>query len=95
MDKRVKIAKAVVFILTSLIIIGTVLLFYIIANDRSVKERKFADNINLKQEIGSEIKDFKVNQNNLYIHIKNGLDNEKILIIDAKKGNIATEIVLH
>lgn len=95
MDKRLKIAKAIVFIFTSLIIIGTLFLFRTIAKQEAESSIIKFSNINLEQPVGSEIQSFKIKDKDLYIHIKNGLDNEKLLLVDIPSGKIKTEISLH
>ena len=80
MDK-LKLIKSIVFFITFLLVIGSLsllgILYKKITQTSSIKETE----LNLQQEIGSEISSFAVEDGNIYILIRNGSQSDKIMII--------------
>ncbi len=84
MDK-LKLIKSVVVILTFLLVFGILTALGSIYKKVSAPAKEI-ENIDLKQPTGSSIEDFKVENGKLYLLVKYGGENDRILIIEPGKA---------
>lgn len=89
---KLKLVKILVFILTFLLIFGSLIaLTAVFKHSRPIA---MAENIYLNEPAGSSIADFKEKNKNLYILIKDGGTDDRIIIIDKKSSKIVSKINL-
>ena len=91
MDK-LKIIKSVVVVLTFLLVFGILTALGSIYKKISAPAKEI-ENVNLQQPTGSSIEDFKVENGKLYLLVKYGGENDRILIIEP--GKKAAEIKIN
>ncbi len=94
MDK-LKIVKSIVFILTFLLIFGTVLLLGQIYKKTRSSSSDVANHFYLRQPEGSSIADYKTDNGNLILLIKNGGMADRIIIFNPETGQKETTIHLN
>ncbi len=80
MDK-LKLIKSIVFFITFLLVIGSISLLGILYQKTTQQKSNTQTRLNLKQEIGSEISSFSVENGNIYLLIRGGSQSDKIMII--------------
>lgn len=85
MDK-LKLIKSIVFILTFLLILGSFSLIMLIFKKSPQFSENLEQNIKLEQPYGSYIKDFKIENENLYILTSGGGLEDRIVIFNTTKG---------
>lgn len=94
MDK-LKLVKAAVFILTLLLILGTMLvLTKLYSRTRQIKNAP-ATIHSLEQPAGSKIKQMLANGGNIYILITDGGQPDRILALDPATAKTSTTINLY
>lgn len=91
MDK-LKIVKLIVFLLTFLLIFGIIVAGGTIY--KKVSRKKPEANISLNQPKGSYIADYKINEDLVYILIKGGKNEDRILIVSQSSPDKQTTITL-
>ena len=91
MDK-LKFVKLVVFVITFLLIFGTMLLLTRLYKKGNVK--KWPEVVSLGQPEGSVIKKITDANRYLYMHIAEGGKSDRVVVIDAEKGKIISTIVM-
>ncbi len=89
MDK-LKFIKTVVFIITFLLIFGTLLLLTKLY--QKIGKSLLPAEISLQQPAGSTIKTFSENGGRLYIQIEFGGKPDRIIILNAQNGKILSTI---
>ena len=80
MDK-LKLIKTIVFFITFLLVIGTISLLGIIYKKTSDKHDLASTDINLHQDLGSEISSFRGENGTIYLLIKGASQSDKLIII--------------
>lgn len=95
MDK-LKIIKIVVFVMTFLLIFGTLYAFGLIYKQTTHKSSPAqATSINLNQTKGSYIAALSSNGNELYLLIKGGGLSDRIISFDTKNQSIVSTLTLN
>jgi len=92
--KSLKIIKAIVFVLTVAIFFTFGLVVYKLSTSSSKDISKEIKKLELNQPAGSEIENIKIEDNILFIHVKNGGLKERVIVIDSKENKIKSEIIL-
>ncbi len=91
MDK-LKIVKSIVFILTFLLIFGTLLLLGQIYQKTRSSSSTDTNLFYLNQPEGSSVADYKTDNGNLVLLIKNGGQANRIIIFNPQTGQTETTI---
>jgi len=92
MDK-LKIVKSIVFILTFLLIFGTLLLLGQIYKKTRPQASATANSFSLEQPAGSSIADYKTDNGKILILVKNGGQSDRIIIFNPETGS--NETIIH
>ena len=89
---KLKLIKTIVFALTFLLIIGTLLLFSSVYK-RINKEAPAKEIVlDLSQPVGSEIVDFKIVKDEVYLLVKKGGLSDRVVIYNKKHNMITNSI---
>lgn len=92
---KLKVIKAVVFILTFVIVFALVVLINKLAGIEGKPQMALEDNIVLSQPLGSTIKDILTKDNYLYITVSGGNLADRIVIVDMNDGRVVSNIGLN
>lgn len=93
MDK-LKLVKTIVFVLTFLLVFGSLMLFgTIFKKTRSVP--RLPDKINLQEPVGSQISNLRIKDNLLYLSVSDGGISDRIIIFDTLSGQKISTIYLN
>ena len=87
MDK-LKIIKTIVVVLTFLLVFGMLVALGTVYKKISAPAHQAAD-VTLNQPEGSSIENFKINDGKLYLLVKYGGKNDRIIIIDPARPQTA------
>lgn len=87
---KLKFIKAVVFIMTFLLIFGIISAGMIIINKH--KKPETTAEISLSQPADSHIADYKIDNDKLYIFVKGKKISDRILVIDSSTQTILATI---
>ncbi len=91
---RLKIIKLTVFVLTFLLVFGSLSAIMIVYKKLAPTSHPLQD-ISLNQPAGSYITDYKFNNDNLYVLIKGGNTSDRIVIIDPQRQNLSATIKIY
>lgn len=91
---KLRIVKAIVFLLTFLIIFGMILAGYTIYKKVQHPSQKQNLTINLNQPNGSHISDIKTSDNALYILITGGHQPDRIVAVRSSDLSVSATINL-
>lgn len=94
MDK-LKLVKTIVFIITFLLIFGTVLLLGTIYKRTHRQTTPAPENVSLNEPEGSRIAATEYNGDNLYILVKDGGKSDRIIIYSVSDGKKLTSVTLN
>lgn len=94
MDK-LKLVKNVVFVLTFVLIFGSMLLLGSLFKKTRQKAITLPSNTSLEQPIGSNIENIVEQDGYLYILVKNGGLSDRIIVLDTKSAKKLSEINLN
>lgn len=89
---RLKFVKFIVFVLSFLLIFGTLCAGTIIYKKVGGKTKKEVAELNLNQPKDSHIADMRIDGKNLYVLIKGTKTPDRVIIIDTSVPNIVTTI---
>ncbi len=87
MDK-LKLVKTTVFILTFLLIFGTLCILGLFYQKTHGRNTETPQQISLKQPIGSYVKEMRADNGKLYILTVGGGQEDRIIIFDAASGRV-------
>ncbi|MBQ8630159.1 MAG: hypothetical protein IJ479_00385 [Alphaproteobacteria bacterium] len=91
MDK-LKLVKTIVFLLTFLLVFGTLLLIGSIVKKTRPADAALPQQLGLKQPSGSRIAEIRPQDGLLYLLVKDGGLSDRIIILDASSGKILSTI---
>lgn len=91
MDK-LKLVKTIVFLLTFLLVFGTLLLIGGIVKKTRTADTPLPQQLGLKQPSGSRIAEILPQNGLLYLLVKDGGLSDRIIIMDASSGKILSTI---
>ena len=94
MDK-LKFIKFTVFILTFLLVFGTLSALGSVYKKLNQKPIVSDISTSLKQPIGSTIADYKIENGIIYILVKNGGKSDRILVLDPSSRTTSATITLN
>lgn len=94
MDK-LKFIKITVFILSFLLVFGTLSAIGIVYKKLNQKTPVSDISANLNQPKGSTIADYKIKNGTIYILVKNGGKSDRILILDPQNQTPSATITLN
>lgn len=86
MDK-LKLIKTIVFFITFLLVLGSISLLGILYQKTTKETSLSSKEINLHQDLGSEIASFQVEDGTLYLLVKGAKQADRIFIIRANQTN--------
>lgn len=81
---RLKLIKGIVFLLTFLLVFGSLLALGSLF--RKTRSASLPESINLDQPAGSSVEKMIANDGRLYILIKDGGQSDRIIIFDSREG---------
>ena len=88
---KLKIVKFIVFLLTFLLVFGTLSAFFIVYKKASSKTLLSTD-LSLNQPKGSYIENYLFNNDRLYILVKGGGLADRILVVDPEHQQINASV---
>ena len=91
MDK-LKLVKTIVFLLTFLLVFGTLLLIGGIIKKTRTTDAALPQQLGLNQPSGSRIAEIRPQDGLLYLLVKDGGLSDRIIIMDASSGKILSTI---
>lgn len=91
MDK-LKLVKTIVFLLTFLLVFGTLLLIGSIVKKTRPADAALPQQLGLNQPSGSRIAEIRPQDGLLYLLVKDGGLSDRIIILDASSGKILSTI---
>ena len=91
MDK-LKLVKTIVFLLTFLLVFGTLLLIGGIIKKTRTTDAALPQQLGLNQPSGSRIAEIRPQDGLLYLLVKDGGLSDRIIILDASSGKILSTI---
>lgn len=94
MDK-LKLIKTIVFILTFLLIFGTLILLGSIIKKTRSSETPMPVSISLGQPAGSSLKQIIEQNGRLYLLVREGGKPDRIIILDSRGGAVLSTIELY
>ncbi len=94
MDK-LKLVKTIVFIITFLLIFGTMLLLGVLYRRTHKATPTAPQTIALQEPQGSRIESIEYGNGNLYILVKGGGENDRVIIYSVSDGKKATSLTLN
>lgn len=94
MDK-LKIIKIIVFILTFLLVLGTLMVLGSIFKKTRQAQVPLPSQISLKQPTGSQISQILEKGNQIHILVKEGGLPDRIILMNSQNGNILSTISLY
>lgn len=94
MDK-LKLIKTIVFILTFLLIFGTLMLLGSIFKKTHSAATPLPQAISLEQPIGSNLEQIAEKNNNLYLLVRDGGLPDRVIIFDTQTGKTLSTISLY
>ena len=93
MDK-LKLVKAIVCLFTFLLVFGSLVALGNLYKKVN-KTVEFPTAASLEEPVGSHIESFQKDKDLLYIHVKEGGQNDRIVIFNASRGKIISKINLN
>lgn len=87
---RLKLIKGIVFILTFLLVFGSLLALGSLF--RKTRSAPLPKSFNLAQPAGSSIEKMIANDGRLYILVKDGGQSDRIIIFDSREGQKTTTL---
>ncbi len=94
MDK-LKLIKATVFILTFLLIFGTLCILGLFYQKTHKKESEVLQSISLRQPVGSYIKEIRTQNDKLYILTVGGGQEDRIIIFDTQNNQVSATVKIN
>ena len=91
---QLRLVKIIVFILTFLLILGTLLILFKLSGQDG-KKVPLAPEINLNEPVGSSIVEIRPHNAELYIVVKDGGLPDRIVIFDTKSGQVTSKVRLN